>query len=225
MNGLLRLYPAAWRHRYLEEVSDLLAERPPSLRDRFDLIAGAADAWIHPQVAAKPREEGESIMRPIGAAALVVIGGGLWAIGGIVQATAPFGVEGYRESNGVMIVVAGALLTALGAVGRAWSADASVGFRRGAKAMLGFALLMLAPWPFLALGFYGHVFGTVGFGLLLAGRGQFAGLLLALSALVATSFNTENLMAYAAVPLGVAWIAVGFAGAVRRSINPAPAGA
>ena len=55
--NLLRLYPAAWRDRYLDEVSDLLAERPPSLRDRLDLMRGAADAWIHPQVAAKPREE------------------------------------------------------------------------------------------------------------------------------------------------------------------------
>ena len=44
MNGLLRLYPAAWRDRYLDEVSDLLAERPPSFRDRLDLIVGAADA-------------------------------------------------------------------------------------------------------------------------------------------------------------------------------------
>jgi hypothetical protein len=224
MNGLLRLYPAAWRDRYLEEVSDLLAERPPSLRDRFDLIAGAADAWIHPQVAARPRRETESIVRPVGAAALFVIGGGLWTLGGVVQATAPYGVEGYKESSGVMIVIAGVLLTALGAIGRAWSADASVAFRRCAKAMLAFALLMLAPWPILALGFYGHVFATVGFGLLLAGTGQLAGLLLAIGALVATSFNTESTMAFAAVPFGLAWIAVGVAGAVRRSTSPAPAG-
>jgi len=225
MNGLLRLYPAAWRHRYLEEVSDLLAERPPSLRDRLDLIAGAADAWIHPQVAARPREETESIMRPVAAAALFVIGGGLWALGGVVQATAAYGVEGYKESNGVMIVIAGVLLTALGAIGRAWSAGASRAFRRSAKAMLGFALLMLAPWPILAIGFYGHVFATVGFGLVLAGSGQLAGLLLAIGALVATSFNTESTMAFAAVPLGLAWIAVGFARVVRRSTSPAPAGA
>ena len=224
MNGLLRLYPAAWRDRYLEEVSDLLAERPPSLRDRLDLIAGAADAWIHPQVAARPRAETESIMRPIGAAALFAIGGVLWTLGGVVQATAAYGVEGYKESSGVMIVIAGALVTALGAIGRAWSPDTTVAFRRCAKTMLAFGLLMLAPWPIVALGFYGHVFGTVGFGLLLAGRGQLAGLLLALAALVATSFNTENTMAFAAVPLGLAWIAVALAGVRRSAITPAPAG-
>ena len=225
MNGLLHLYPAAWRDRYLEEVSDLLAERPPSLRDRFDLVAGAADAWIHPQVAAKPSEEDESIMRPVGAAALFVIGGVLWIAGGVVQATAPYGVEGYKESNGVMIVIAGVLLTAVGAVGRAWSAHASPAFRRCAKAMLGFALVMLAPWPILIIGFYGYVVAVVGFGLLLAGSGRLAGLLLAIGALVATSFNTENTMAFAAVPLGLAWITVGAVGAVRRrSMNPAPAG-
>lgn len=223
MNGLLRLYPAAWRDRYVQEVSDLLAERPPSLRDRLDLIAGAADAWIHPQVAAKPRAETESIMRPMAAAALFVIGGGLWFVGGVVQATAPYGVEGYKESNGVMIVIAGVLLTALGAIGRAWSANASPAFRRCAKAMVAFALLMLAPWPVLVIGLYGYIVAVVGFGLLLAGSGQLAGLLLAIGALVATSFNTENTMAFAALPFGLAWIAVGAVGAVRRSTSPASA--
>jgi hypothetical protein len=224
MNRLLRLYPAAWRDRYLDEVSDLLAERPPSLRDRLDLIAGAVDAWIHPQVAARPREETASIMRPMAAAALFVIGGVLWMAGGVVQATAPYTVEGYKESFGVMIVIAGVLLTALGAIGRAWSADASPAYRRCAKAMLGFGLLLLAPWPILVVGFYGYVCGAVGFGLLLAGSGQLAGLLLALSALVSTSFNTETTMAIAAVPFGLAWIAVGMVGMVRRSTSREPAG-
>lgn len=222
--NLLRLYPAAWRDRYLDEVSDLLAERPPSLRDRLDLMFGAADAWMHPQVAAKPREETELIMRPIAAAALFVIGGGLWMTGGVVQATAPYSLDGYKDSSGVMIVMAGALVTALGAIGRAWSADASRAFRRSATAMLGFSLLMLAPWPILAIGFYGHVFATVAFGLLVAQSRQLAGLLLAIAALVATSFNTETTMAFAAVPLGLAWIAIAVAGARRGVISPAPAG-
>jgi hypothetical protein len=158
------------------------------------------------------------------AAALFVIGGVLWMAGGVVQATAPYTVEGYKESFGVMIVIAGVLLTALGAIGRAWSADASPAYRRCAKAMLGFGLLLLAPWPILVVGFYGYVCGAVGFGLLLAGSGQLAGLLLALSALVSTSFNTETTMAIAAVPFGLAWIAVGMVGMVRRSTSREPAG-
>ena len=83
---------------------------------------------------------------------------------------------------------------------------------------------MIAPWPILAIGFYGHAFATVAFGLLVAQSRQLAGLLLAIAALVATSFNTETTMAFAAVPLGLAWIAIAVAGARRGVISPAPAG-
>lgn len=45
--SMLRLYPKAWRDRYGEEVADLVASRPAHLRTVLDLLAGAADAWIH----------------------------------------------------------------------------------------------------------------------------------------------------------------------------------
>jgi nitrate reductase NapE component len=224
MNVLLRLYPSAWRDRYLSEMSDLLAERRPTFRDQLDLIAGAVDAWMHPQVTARPREESDPILRPIAVYALFVIGGALWIAGGAVQATAPYGVEGYKESTGVMLIIAGSLVTALGSIGRAWFAGMSRPYRRCASAMLAFALLILTPWPILALGFYGYVFATLAFGLLLAESGKLAGLLLALAAIVATSFNTETTMAFAAVPLGLAWIGVGLSGALRRAPAAAPAG-
>ena len=47
---LLNLYPAAWRRRYGDEVGDMLADRPISLRIAIDLIAGAIDVWLHPSV-------------------------------------------------------------------------------------------------------------------------------------------------------------------------------
>ncbi len=47
---LLRLYPAAWRARYGDEFLDLLEARPPSLRDRFDVVVGAVDARVNPQL-------------------------------------------------------------------------------------------------------------------------------------------------------------------------------
>lgn len=47
---LLRLYPEAWRARYGVEFSDLLEARPPALRDKVDIVAGAIDARLHPQV-------------------------------------------------------------------------------------------------------------------------------------------------------------------------------
>ena len=45
---LLHLYPKAWRARYAEEMSTLLDESSTDLRDRFDLVAGALDAHLHP---------------------------------------------------------------------------------------------------------------------------------------------------------------------------------
>ena len=51
---LLRLYPAPWRERYGDEFAELLSARPPGPRDRLDIIRGAVDARLHPQVAATP---------------------------------------------------------------------------------------------------------------------------------------------------------------------------
>jgi hypothetical protein len=51
MNQLLALYPRAWRRRYEEEFRELLAARPPTLRDRLDIVLGAVDARLHPQLA------------------------------------------------------------------------------------------------------------------------------------------------------------------------------
>lgn len=48
MTWLLRLYPRAWQRRYGEEVAELLASEPPSLRLLVDLIAGAIDARLNP---------------------------------------------------------------------------------------------------------------------------------------------------------------------------------
>jgi hypothetical protein len=46
---LIRLYPPAWRRRYGDELAELLETQPFSLRTSIDLIAGAIDAWVHPQ--------------------------------------------------------------------------------------------------------------------------------------------------------------------------------
>lgn len=54
--GLLRLYPRAWRERYGDEFAELLSARPPSLGDRLDIVRGALDARVHPQVGS-PRLE------------------------------------------------------------------------------------------------------------------------------------------------------------------------
>jgi nitrate reductase NapE component len=228
MNALLRLYPRAWRQRYLGEVTALLEERPPTPGDRLDLVRGAVDAWLHPQVAGNsgPSPEREPIMRPIGIAALTIVGGLLWTAGGIVQHVGGIdAATGYKESTGVMIVTAAMLITAIAAVARAWSGPiAAPHERRAAVAMLLFTFLVFAPYPILAIGFFGYIFATVAFGVGMAYHGVRAGLLLAIGSFVAASFNTESSMALAAVPFGLTWLAFALAGrAARPTIAPAGA--
>jgi hypothetical protein len=50
MSRLLALYPAAWRARYGDEFLALLVDRPPSLRERLDIVRGALDAHTNPQI-------------------------------------------------------------------------------------------------------------------------------------------------------------------------------
>jgi hypothetical protein len=51
---LLRLYPETWRARYGAELTELLLARPPSPRDRLDILRGAVDARLNPQLTEEP---------------------------------------------------------------------------------------------------------------------------------------------------------------------------
>jgi hypothetical protein len=50
MSRLVRLYPRAWRDRYEDEFLGLITDRPPTLLDRIDIVRGALDAHLHPQL-------------------------------------------------------------------------------------------------------------------------------------------------------------------------------
>jgi hypothetical protein len=50
MSRLLALYPEAWRARYGDEFLVLLEDRPPSLRERLDIVRSALDARVNPQL-------------------------------------------------------------------------------------------------------------------------------------------------------------------------------
>jgi hypothetical protein len=50
--SLLRLYPSRWRQRYEEEVAALVNDEPLSLGAILDLLRGAFDAHIHPELGA-----------------------------------------------------------------------------------------------------------------------------------------------------------------------------
>ncbi len=55
MSRLLLLYPRPWRRRYEAEFLALLAERPPTTRDRLDIVRGALDARLRPQLPGESR--------------------------------------------------------------------------------------------------------------------------------------------------------------------------
>jgi hypothetical protein len=50
MNWLVRLYPARWRARYGDEFAAMLAGQRVSVGLLLDVIGGAVDAHLHPQV-------------------------------------------------------------------------------------------------------------------------------------------------------------------------------
>ncbi|HXI80389.1 MAG TPA: hypothetical protein VNM34_06170 [Verrucomicrobiae bacterium] len=217
MKRLVRLYPRAWRDRYLAELEDLLADRPPTIRDQVDLARGALDAWVHPQLVTRPSgQESLGRIRPraVGAA---VLGGGLWIAGALAtNATQVSATSGYKDSvAGWMIMIAAAVLTAAASIelARSTSTRSSAASATAATMLVG-ALLIATPWPILAVGFYGYAFAAAGFGFVV-GDAMPLRWLLSVTALVLTSFNTQDERALLAIPFGLAWIAIGSLAAVR----------
>jgi hypothetical protein len=56
MRKLLRLYPAPWRERYGAEFEQLLEERPIRWRGSADVLLGAIDAHLHPELLGGTRQ-------------------------------------------------------------------------------------------------------------------------------------------------------------------------
>jgi len=222
MSRIVRLYPRVWRERYLAELEELLSDRPPTLRDRLDLVRGAFDAWIHPQLVARlrPAEAGTAGVAGVLAAGGAIIGGGLWIAAGLATSTAAYlPGYGYKDAGlGVALIVGGMVVTALAAIATARSLD--VGSRNAgvvASAMLVAAALTAFPWPVLIIGFFGYILATAAFGAILArSPGRIVGGVLAIAALILPTFNTEDERALIAIPFGLAWVAVGTL-ALRRS--------
>ena len=50
MKWLIQLYPEAWRKRYGDEFATVLASQHASLGLVLDVLGGAVDARLHPQI-------------------------------------------------------------------------------------------------------------------------------------------------------------------------------
>jgi len=115
--GLLRLYPRAWRDRYSAEMAALLEQAPPDLRARFDLVRGALDARL---------STADGIPGRLGIVA-ALLAGAIWTIVAVasIGAPAPPDWPGYLADT-LPLAVAGAgaiLVAALAATRPAWSAN------------------------------------------------------------------------------------------------------
>ena len=64
MKWLLALYPRLWQQRFRTEVAIHLQHEPFKIRTVFDLLAGAIDAWRHPEWIPKDKltTNGENLM-------------------------------------------------------------------------------------------------------------------------------------------------------------------
>lgn len=100
---LLGLYPAVWRSRYGDEFAELLAARPPNLRDRLDIVRGAIDARIRPQVfEAAARERRVTIGDRVLALAAVAVGASFSTWAGIIVVLSPRWGEGGTVGNDLL---------------------------------------------------------------------------------------------------------------------------
>ena len=147
------------------------------------------------------------------AAGLAIIGGAMWIAAGLVINAMPLiQSETYKDSTaGVLILVGGAVLTGLAALRYATTAPAtSRVVQVTAVAILVLALVIVAPWPLMVVGFFGYSIATAIFGIVVARTSnQSAAGVLAVAALILPATNVEDARALLTVPLGLAWIAVG----------------
>ncbi len=158
MSRLMRLYPAAWRERYEAEFLALLHERRATFVDLLDIVRGALDARIHPQVratvASLPPPDASiddlRVARRLGIGAM--IGAATWLAAWFVASIGPVRYDdagAYRDGASALplLLVAVALLAG-GLIGQMIRLPRSARLARGSAgvAMLFVLIWATAPW-------------------------------------------------------------------------------
>lgn len=105
-SSLLQLYPRAWRDRHADEMRAILEDRPPTLGDRIDLVRGALDARLHPDVRSRlPAVAG-------------ITGGAAWTIAGAVTLVEPVPPDWpFYRADLLVLVIAGTICLLAAVVG------------------------------------------------------------------------------------------------------------
>lgn len=200
MSRLVRLYPAAWRERYEAELRAALASRPLTGRDRIDLVRGALDARLHPELGGPPPRR------------LAVAGTGtaeLWVPGRIPFPVAPFL---WAMAAGMLALAGGLIMfraswmwgsmhaesvlltfAALALGGAFWVRGAGAPVVR-----LGAAVMIATAAVLIALDWYGdHLTGAIALGL--------GGVIVAVGTLVHRRARWFDALALLALTGGLAW--------------------
>jgi hypothetical protein len=158
MSRIVRLYPAAWRERYEPEFVELLATRPPGLMDGVDIIRGALDAHLHPQVLQRreiqpPSPASEDHVRLARRLGFGAVGGAaLWIIAWVVASLGPIRYDdqgAYRDGAAAFPFLLGAIaLLSGGLAGQLVHLPRSARLARiGAGVALPFLLIWgIQPW-------------------------------------------------------------------------------
>lgn len=151
---LLALYPRPWRARYEPEMLALLADRPPTWRDRIDLVRGALDAHLHPARSS----------RLPGRAALLA--GAAWTVVALAVLAEPVppdwpGLWAWTLMPALIAVAAGAIAT-LGFALRLGDAPGRVGRAAASLVIATSALWGLALAVAIVGGPYGAVTAAAG---------------------------------------------------------------
>ena len=151
------LYPRAWRQRYGAELEELAGSAGLGLRDSIDLIRGAIDAHLHPELVdgsaagspavSRQRLADLRVARRLGQGAW--LGTALWIVGGVIAANGPIVTDSdgqYRDGGaGAPFFFGAVLLFAAGMIGQIIRLSAA------ARAARAGAIVALATAPVWAL--------------------------------------------------------------------------
>ena len=115
-SALLRLFPPAWRARYGDEFAELLAARRPTLRDRLDIVHGAIDARLHPQVVGTSAQRVATVGDRVLALPAVVVGALFSTWAGLILVLLPRWGAGMGDENLVALSFGAGVLGAVVAI-------------------------------------------------------------------------------------------------------------
>lgn len=232
MTRLVALYPRTWRDRYEDEFLALVSERPTRLLDRLDILRGAIDARLHPQVQGSPAAPETPVAGspwPVRTGWLTLIGGVLWIATLVVAINAPIVIDpsgAYRDAAAALpLFLAAVMLLGVGMIAtfvQLPEPSRPVQTAAYVASMAGL-LWAFAPWLMYAgmVAFVGLLVVAVvawragrwsspELGVLVAGVGVAWGLLLTgASGLWGPSTPNPDLQYLVLAPLGTAWFVVG----------------